>query len=228
MFFETFSPPEIIHYDDGKRSLIMRRASAKDAQALVDALELSLDALHSFMPWSHFPALNTVEAQTDRLRALEEKWDKKEDFGFQLFLPRRDGSLSFVGCLGLHPRCLHNQGREIGYWVRTDVSGRGICTLATQLMVLAGFQLMKLKRIQIVCDENNMGSRRVIDKVGFHYEGLQRNMSYGEAPEHIKKQGWIGSGNIRCYGLIPEDLASLGWVETISRSIRFEERLQTS
>ncbi|MEC7987005.1 MAG: GNAT family N-acetyltransferase [Myxococcota bacterium] len=222
MFFESIAPPEIIRYDDGQQTLIMRRASPEDAEDLVDAVTLSLGDLRAFMPWSHFPQMNTVQSQRKRLETLQRDWDRKVDFGFQLLLPQPDGSSSLVGCLGLHPRCLHNQGLEIGYWVRSDVSGRGLCTLATKMSVLTGFKKMGLKRIQIACDETNMGSRRVIDKVGFRYEGRQRNMTHGMAPASIRKQGWVGTGHTRSYALIPEDLQELDWVDAISPHIRFE------
>ena len=225
MFFETILPPELLQYDDGKRCLLMRRSSIKDAPLLVDAIQDSLTELHAFMPWSHFPQGITVDAQSKRLEDLAQKWNDKLDFAFHLFLPQDNGAHRFVGCLGIHPRCLQSQAFEIGYWIRSDVAGRGICTLATKMMIVAGFQVMNLERLQIGCDQANIGSRRVIEKVGFLYEGLQRNMGYGKAPPQIQKNGWQATGNIRSYALIPSDLTQLDWVKSISASPHFKSSI---
>ena len=221
MFFPSIAPPEVLTYDHGERSLLIRRAQVDDVTELVESVKVSLPELHAFMPWSHFPENVTISAQTERLIDLVKKWDDHADYVFHIYLPSSDGEHQFAGCIGLHPRCLHNRGLEIGYWIQSDLAGRGVCTLATQMLVLATFQTMDLLRVQIGCDANNLASKRVIEKVGFVYEGLLRNHSHGEAPAHIIDQGWRGTGNIVNYGLIPEDLESLGWVNTISKHLTF-------
>ena len=113
---------------------------------------------------------------------------------------------------------------EIGYWIRSDMAGRGICTLATKIMVLMGFEVMKLHRIQIGCDEHNLGSKRVIDKVGFVFEVLQRNMGYTSVTEIAIQNGWKGSGNTCTYSLVPDDLDALDWVEETAQHLQYEER----
>ena len=222
MFSSITKPPEVIRYVHDEGALVVRRGRVQHASALSEALEASLTELQRFMPWAHFPEGNTVAAQKERIQRLATAWDNNADFSFHLFVPQPDGSERFVGCLGLHPRCLSNCGMEIGYWVRTDATGQGVCTRAVRMVVLAGFRIMGLRRIQIGCDVANIASRRVIEKVGFQFEGIQRNMGEGAPPPEVVAKGWSAKGHIRSYALIPDDLIGLTWTRKLEQNVQFE------
>jgi len=222
MFLDIQLPPELIRFDNGQRVFVLRRSLTEDAAKLIEGVEDSLAELKAFMPWAHFSESNTLASQTERIQGLVELWDAGKDFTYNLFLSQDDGTLRFVGCLGLHPRCLFNHGLEIGYWVRTDAAGQGLCTLAAQMSILAGFRVMGLKRIQVGCDVNNAGSRRVIEKVGFQYEGRLRNNGVVDVPAQFVADGLRCDGDTLSYGLIPEDLEELDWVDAVTPHVNFE------
>lgn len=52
--------------------------------------------------------------------------------------------------------------------------GRGIVTEAAKAVIAFGFEEMDLVRIQAKCLIENVGSARVMEKVGMSYEGLIR------------------------------------------------------
>jgi RimJ/RimL family protein N-acetyltransferase len=222
MFFDVIPPPEIIRYEDDSLRLIMRRPQRADVVELVAGIQASLPALKAFMPWAHLERGLTVDAQSKRIETAIEHWDQRSDFLFHLYIPQGDDDLSFAGCMGLHPRCLSPQGFEIGFWVRSDIAGRGLCTLASKMLVLAGAQVMGLRRIQVGCDRKNIASRRVIEKVGFHHEGLLRNMAHSKVPDDVRDGGWQGSGDIEIFSLIPADLDGLSWIDSVSKHLHFE------
>jgi len=223
MFYESVHPPHLVKYDDGVRVVVLMRSSPKDAEAVNDSVHASLPELQRYMPWSHFPEKLTTASQQDRLEGMTRHWDDLSDFVYHIFVQKPDEKLRFCGCLGMHPRCLHNQAVEIGYWIRTDEAGKGLCTLATKMAVVVGFETMGLLRVQIGCDRANMASRRVIEKVGFHQEGLLRNMSHGDAPARILEKGWRGTGDILLYSLIPTDVCKLTWWGSLLQHLTFEE-----
>ena len=64
---------------------------------------------------------------------------------------------------------------EIGYWVRTSDSGRGICTEAAATMVRLGFETLGLHRIMLRIAVGNDASERVAHKLGFVKEGVLRD-----------------------------------------------------
>lgn len=222
MFYPAQAPPNEVRCTSGGTDLLLRRSRVSDAPELVNAIEESVQALRAFMPWVHFPKGNTVAAQEERLQGLDAAWEAKQEFVYHMFRVDEGGQERFVGCIGLHPRCNHSRALEVGYWVRTAEAGQGVCTLAVQLVVLTAFQHLNLERLQVGCDRANLGSRRVIEKVGFPYEGALRNMLPFECPASIRENGWLGTGTMCMYALIPSDLNSLEWVAPLS------SRLQSS
>ena len=217
MFTKITPPPAEISFNHPTRKLRLARSRPNHASDLMEALNESLTELKAYMPWAHFK--NTVDSQTARLGDLEQKWEANQDFTFSLFLPQNEGKDRFVGCIGMHLNCLSESGVEIGYWVRSSQAGKGLCTLATQLLIYSGFEYQKLSRIQITCDVGNIGSKRVIEKVGFPYEGTLRYGGYSHAPQSVIDQGWKATGHTNLYALTFEDYPKLSWIDQIKESI---------
>jgi len=64
---------------------------------------------------------------------------------------------------------------ELGYWVRADARGRGFTTRAVVLACRWAFARDGVARLQLRADVDNVGSRRVAEKVGFTLEGVLRS-----------------------------------------------------
>lgn len=60
----------------------------------------------------------------------------------------------------------------IGYWVASDVTGRGVATAAVALGVDHCFGPVGLHRLEATVRPENLASRRVLEKLGFRQEGL--------------------------------------------------------
>jgi ribosomal-protein-alanine N-acetyltransferase len=60
----------------------------------------------------------------------------------------------------------------IGYWVNSEVTGRGVATAALAMGVDHGFGVVRLHRIEATVRPENVASRRVLAKAGFRQEGL--------------------------------------------------------
>ena len=56
---------------------------------------------------------------------------------------------------------------EIGYWVRTDRTRRGIATSAAGALTRAAFSLPGVERVEIHCDQSNRPSAGVAAKLGY-------------------------------------------------------------
>jgi [ribosomal protein S5]-alanine N-acetyltransferase len=78
------------------------------------------------------------------------------------------GTIDFVT---INPK--HKNG-EIGYVLSEDVWGNGLTTEATKKIVEFGFTELGLVRIQARCFVENIGSQRVMEKVGMSFEGIMR------------------------------------------------------
>ena len=74
----------------------------------------------------------------------------------------------------------------IGYALDEHFAGKGITTEAVQLMVQFAFITLKLNRVEAYVSPNNVGSIRVLEKVGFLQEGLLKQLLYinGQWEDH--------------------------------------------
>jgi RimJ/RimL family protein N-acetyltransferase len=64
---------------------------------------------------------------------------------------------------------------NLGYWVRTGNTRRGIATASTRLLARFGIESLGLKRIRLVIAVSNVASQRVAEKAGAVREGVMRN-----------------------------------------------------
>jgi ribosomal-protein-serine acetyltransferase len=91
-----------------------------------------------------------------------------------------------VGAAGLHvgtdPEC-----PEIGYWVRSDRTGRGYATRAARALVEAAFSLLpEARQVTIRMDHANLASAAIPPKLGFSLQG--------EEVREVVAQGHTGKG----------------------------------
>ena len=61
----------------------------------------------------------------------------------------------------------------IGYWVIPEVAGKGVTPTAVALVTDYLFQVVGLHRVEIDIRPENVASLRVVEKLGFRYEGLK-------------------------------------------------------
>ncbi|UVI32307.1 GNAT family N-acetyltransferase [Paenibacillus spongiae] len=67
---------------------------------------------------------------------------------------------------------------EIGYALARKHWNRGIITEAVKQVLHLGFHELNLNRIEARCIAENIGSERVMEKVGMQYEGLLREQMF--------------------------------------------------
>ena len=134
----------------------------EDAALLKDAIDNSLRELQMWVPWAmHEPS--SVESIATRLGAMHERFVAGHDWAYGLF--EADES-KVIGGAGLHPRG-STEHLEIGYWIRTDASGRGLATEAAAALCWAGFAHTSVERLEIHCDIENARSAGVARRLGF-------------------------------------------------------------
>jgi ribosomal-protein-alanine N-acetyltransferase len=64
-----------------------------------------------------------------------------------------------------------SRGAHIGYWIDSAHANQGITTKAVETMTNYGLDVLHLHRIEINLRPENVASRRVAEKVGYHLEG---------------------------------------------------------
>lgn len=89
-----------------------------------------------------------------------------------------NGTGELIGSVRLGISSPSHRGGDMGYGVRRDLWGRGITTEAAGLLLDFGFGALGLHRIFAVHHPDNVGSGRVMQKLGMRFEGRQRDHMY--------------------------------------------------
>jgi RimJ/RimL family protein N-acetyltransferase len=157
----TERPPESIR----EGNLLLTRPRTADRDEMIDAVNASLDELRPWFPWAQQPA--TEESVGTFLESVERSWEEGTGFAYVGREAGGDESSRRVVCgCGLHVR-LGPGALEIGYWVRTDRTRRGIATSAAGALTIAALDLGGVERLQIHCDQSNRPSAGVAAKLGY-------------------------------------------------------------
>jgi len=120
-----------------------------------------------------------------RLKRQAVEW--RDDDGYS-FLSFERHTATLVGGLGLsNVRRGVAQMATLGYWVGQPFARRGFTEAAARLLLDFGFGALNLHRIEASCLPSNEASRRVLDKLGFQYEGYARRYLRiaGEWRDHL-------------------------------------------
>jgi RimJ/RimL family protein N-acetyltransferase len=88
----------------------------------------------------------------------------------------------FIGNASLHHFFEQNRRCEIGYALGSQYWGQGYATEALEAVIGYGFHALGLNRIEADIDPRNVGSARVLEKLGFRKEGYmpERWIVFGE------------------------------------------------
>jgi [ribosomal protein S5]-alanine N-acetyltransferase len=119
----------------------------------------------------------------ENLRAGLENWERN-GFGTWVFRARESGEV--VGTATL--RRVEIEGREeveVGYRVAAAWWGRGIATEMARALVGVARDRLGLEEIVAFTLPHNVGSRRVMEKAGFRYEG---DIEWARLPHVLYRQ----------------------------------------
>jgi RimJ/RimL family protein N-acetyltransferase len=142
------------------------RCRAERATATATAINASLEHLQPWMAWAAEPA--TAAGLATFFATAEALWDQRKDFGYSIVDPADEVVL---GGAGLHGR-LDQHGLEIGYWVHVDHVGRGLATAVARTLTDAAFAIHGIDRVRITCEDTNVRSARVPEKLGYAFQGV--------------------------------------------------------
>ena len=148
-------------------------------------LEQELLASRSWLrPWeATSPYAPTSFDVRGMIRSLLRSYDDQTGMPFVIeYRGRIVGQLNVVNIL-------HGSvsSAMIGYWVASDVAGKGIVTTAVALVTDYMFNVIGLHRIEVAIKPENASSLRVVEKLGFRYEGFKHRYIHinGDWRDHM-------------------------------------------
>lgn len=150
--------------------LLITSPKVGEGSILNDAVIESFERLHQAMPWaSRQPTLIESEIY---VRQAAANWILKKNHEpyLPLFIYDKNSNV-FIGATGYHNYEWEIPRIEIGYWVRTSQAGKGFITEAVNALTRYAFTQLKVNRVAITCDINNIPSKNIAEKLGFVQEG---------------------------------------------------------
>jgi ribosomal-protein-serine acetyltransferase len=157
----------------------IRRYCAADIPLVFAAARESINEMVDWMPWCH--QNYSLEETTAFILSCEAAWNQKKEFGFAILDARTD---EFLGGVGLNQFNHEHSFANLGYWVRTSSTGRGVATGATLLAARLAFEDLNLRRVEIVAAVGNVASQRVAEKARARREGVLRNRLFIHGRPH--------------------------------------------
>ncbi len=99
---------------------------------------------------------------------------KKREFGQPgIYAIVLNNTKKMIGTIEIHS---YNQYKaEIGFVLNPDYWAKGLIVEAAKSVIIYGFEILRLKRLQYGYFQFNTRSKRVCEKLGFTKEGILRN-----------------------------------------------------
>lgn len=142
--------------------LMLRSVMPGDGKAIYEAIKESYDQFKEWLPWCQ--ELPTVESSEETARNFYADYILKKALHFVIFHGDQ-----FVGMC-----CYYFNWQipsaDIGYWCRVSAQGRGYMREAVMAITKYALEEIGIKRLTILCDEENVKSIAIAEKSGFQLE----------------------------------------------------------
>lgn len=163
------APPALIR----TQRLCLRRWRTTDVAALSPILDADSAYLLAWIP-EHVGSPAPLPQLEQRLAAFAGAFDAGREWRYGVFT---SDETVLLGEASLFPRdATRRVSRadadrvEIGYWIRSDMAGRGYATEATRSLVDLADTIPGLVRVEIRCDPRNVASAAIPRRLGFRLE----------------------------------------------------------
>lgn len=164
--------------------LTIRHYRETDCTALVEAINESMEELKQWMPWAQENILgNVAEFEMAFIRQTTAKWALREEFFMLVCDNHHDEKI--YGSIGLKAINWSVPRMEIGYWLRTSMTGKGLMTEAVNALARYGFKELGAHRIEIRCEETNAKSRAIAQRLNFSQEAILKNFGLTADNKHV-------------------------------------------
>jgi [ribosomal protein S5]-alanine N-acetyltransferase len=166
--------------------LVIRPLDGNDASAWVAML--SDPEVRRFLPPGPTPTMETFESALDSRRTME------AEIGYAMWAVEERGTRAFVGQCGIRPAKSIDKdaGSEIdlAYHYARSYWKKGYATEAAIAVLEHGLGAIGLDRIMGVVVPENVGSWRVLERIGMRYEGPADYYGLMGLKKYVAEREW--------------------------------------
>lgn len=152
------------------RRLMLRPFRRRDVPALHEAIDVSREDLQPWLPWVEGYDKGTAQRF---VRESVSAWAEHRAFDFTV--RTIEDPLRHLGNVSIWHTSMQNAIGEVGYWIRSDETGKGYGAEATTRAVQIGFEEMDLHKIQLRIAVGNTRSEHIARRLGCTLEGTLRD-----------------------------------------------------
>ena len=141
---------------------MLRVGEPEHAPLLREAIDSSLEHLRAWLPWAMQEPRTLAQTAASLIEAAR-LFARGDDFRYLIFDCEQE---KVLGAIGLHRRG-PAESLEVGYWIRSEMTSRGLATEAAGAVTAAALRVPGIDAVRIECDPANVRSRRIPEKLGF-------------------------------------------------------------
>lgn len=160
------------------RPITIRRYRRSDAGLLLEAARESTEQVFPWLPWCH-PSYSLDHCHA-WLEHAETTWQRNAEFNFAIV----DDNQRFLGGCGLNHISPEHRVANLGYWVRTSATRKGVATTAVGQLEHYAFTETNLARVEIIVAVGNAPSLRVAEKSGALKECIAHDRLFAHGKSH--------------------------------------------
>ncbi len=136
------------------------------AEIIFETIDRDREYLKKWLPFVNYTS--KVE-DTEAFIASITRAGNKKDLVYTIWYNEE-----FAGLIGFKDTDWVNRKTELGYWLAEKMQQKGIITACVEKLVRFAFQKQRMNRVQIKVAEKNLPSEKIPLKLGFVYEGTER------------------------------------------------------
>jgi ribosomal-protein-serine acetyltransferase len=149
------------------KEITLRQLALPDAIDIFNTINSQREYLGKWLPFVAY-----TKEVTDTEKFVQEAVSASEKNFEYIFTIRKHDE--FIGIIGFKETDRVNKKTEIGYWLSELHQKQGIVTKAVDKLCTFAFNKLDINRIQIKCAVDNKPSSRIPQRLGFKFEGIER------------------------------------------------------
>lgn len=146
-----------------KQRVVLSPVTMEDVDFIVD---VKTDA--SLWEYEDYVPTDKVAVRKNVVERIKGNWYKQ--YIIQLNIPERTS----IGELHIHWYTKERESWEIGYCIFSEYRGQGYCVEAAKIALKYAFEDWNAHKIVAMCNEYNIVSYKVMEKLGMSREGIFR------------------------------------------------------
>lgn len=145
----------------------LKQLEISDATDVFKTINNQRDYLGKWLPF-----VASTQEMADTEKYIDSVVNAADDRFEYVFTIRKCNE--FVGLIGFKDTDKQNKKTEIGYWLSEKYQKQGIVTKSVEKLCDFAFNEQGINRIQIKCAVENTPSKNIPKKLGFKFEGIER------------------------------------------------------